>query len=229
VDRLIATRYSAANLAGKRVCKVDLLRAFDLPETDVQLPVIGIVSRFTRQKGADLIAEAADRLMAEEFRLVALGTGEPEYERLFRQMAARYPDRVAVKIAYDNVLAHKIEAGADMFLMPSHYEPGGLNQLYSLRYGTVPIVRATGGLDDTIEEFNLATGQGTGFKFSNYSGSALLGAVTRALAVYADSAKWTRLVQNGMAKDFSWQRSAGEYRKLYQGLGKSVPRVAKTR
>jgi starch synthase len=229
VDRLIATRYSAANLAGKRVCKVDLLRAFDLPETDVQLPVIGIVSRFTRQKGADLIAEAADRLMAEKFRLVALGTGEPEYERLFRQMAARYPDRVAVKIAYDNVLAHKIEAGADMFLMPSHYEPGGLNQLYSLRYGTVPIVRATGGLDDTIEEFNLATGQGTGFKFSNYSGSALLGAVTRALAVYADSAKWTRLVQNGMAKDFSWQRSAGEYRKLYQGLGKSVPRVAKTR
>jgi starch synthase len=229
VDRLIAARYSATKLEGKRVCKVDLLRAFELPDTDAQVPLIGIVSRFTRQKGADLIAEAADRLMAEKFRLVAVGTGEPEYEQLFRQLAARYPDRVAVKIAYDNVLAHKIEAGADMFLMPSRYEPSGLNQLYSLRYGTVPVVRATGGLDDTIEEFNMATGQGTGFKFSNYSGAALLGAVARALAVYADSAKWTKLMQNGMAKDFSWRRSAGEYRKLYEGLGKRVPPARKTR
>ena len=229
VDGLIAARYGPSKLEGKRQCKLDVLRAFKLPETDAQIPLIGIVSRFTRQKGADLIAEASDHLMAEKFRLVALGTGEPEYEQLFRELAARYPDRVAVKIAYDNVLAHKIEAGADMFLMPSRYEPCGLNQIYSLRYGTVPIVRATGGLDDTIEEFNMATGQGTGFKFSNYSGPALLGAVRRALAVYADPAKWTKLMQNGMAKDFSWQRSAGEYRKLYQGLGKRVPPAKKTR
>jgi starch synthase len=125
---------------------------------------------------------------------------------------------VAVRIAYDNTLAHEIEAGADMFLMPSRYEPCGLNQIYSLRYGTVPVVRATGGLDDTIEEFDPATGQGTGFKFSSYSGAALLGAVSRALGIYQDQALWAKLMGNGMARDFSWNRSAGEYRKLYAGL-----------
>ncbi|HWP85083.1 MAG TPA: glycogen synthase GlgA [Terriglobia bacterium] len=217
-DKLIAANYSSSKLEGKKACKLDLLRAFKLPESDAGLPLIGIVSRFTRQKGADLIAEVADRLLSEKLRLVALGTGESEYEQLFRDLAARFPDRVAVRIAYDNTLAHKIEAGADMFLMPSHYEPCGLNQIYSLRYGTVPVVRATGGLDDTIEEYDLATGAGTGFKFSAYSGAALLEAVSRALAVYSDPTRWTRLMRNGMAKDFSWNRSAQEYRKLYEEL-----------
>jgi len=227
VDKLIAANYTPAKLEGKKACKLDLLRAFQLPDTDVQLPLIGIVSRFTRQKGADLIAEVADRLLTERVRLVALGTGEPEYETLFRELATRFPDRIAVRIAYDNVLAHKIEAGADMFLMPSYYEPCGLNQIYSLRYGTVPVVRATGGLDDTIEEFDPATGEGTGFKFSNYSGAALLGTVSRALAVYNDTAQWTRLMRNGMAKDFSWNRSAQEYRRLYEGLAQRVPATRK--
>jgi len=222
-DKLIAANYTPAKLDGKQACKRDLLRAFQLPESDAQLPLIGIVSRFTRQKGADLIAEVAERLLSERIRLVALGTGEPEYESLFRELAARFPDRVAVRIAYDNVLAHKIEAGADMFLMPSYYEPCGLNQMYSLRYGTVPVVRATGGLDDTIEEYDAATGQGTGFKFSSYTGAALLGSLSRALAVYQDSAQWTRLMRNGMAKDFSWDRSAREYRKLYEGLTQPAP------
>jgi len=227
VDKLIAARYSAQKLEGKKACKLDLLRAFGLPETDSQLPLVGIVSRFTRQKGADLIAEVADRLLSEKVRLVALGTGEPEYEQLFRSLASRFPDRMAVKIAYDNVLAHKIEAGADMFLMPSRYEPCGLNQIYSLRYGTVPVVRATGGLDDTIEECNAATGEGTGFKFSNYSGAALLSALSRAVAVYSDPPNWTKLMRNGMAKDFSWNRSAAEYRKLYEGLTERAPAKAK--
>ncbi|MBI3933151.1 MAG: glycogen synthase GlgA [Acidobacteria bacterium] len=227
VDKLIAANYSAAELDGKKACKLDLLRAFGLPESDGAVPLIGIVSRFTRQKGADLIAEVADRLLSERIRLVALGTGEPEYEQLFRELATRFPERVAVRIAYDNVLAHKIEAGADMFLMPSHYEPCGLNQIYSLRYGTVPIVRATGGLDDTIEECDPATGEGTGFKFSNYTGAALLGAVSRALAVFGHSARWTKLMRKGMAKDFSWNRSAQEYRKLYEGLAHGTPAKAK--
>src|SRR3990170_8157928 len=206
-DQLIAANYTAAKLDGKKACKLDLLRAFGLPESDSQLPLIGIVSRFTRQKGADLIAEVADRVLSQRIRLVALGTGEPEYEQLFRELATRFPDQVAVRIAYDNTLAHKIEAGADMFLMPSHYEPCGLNQIYSLRYGTVPVVRATGGLDDTVTQVDLATGEGTGFKFSSYSGAALLGSVSRALAVYNDTARWTKLMRNGMAKDFSWNRS----------------------
>jgi starch synthase len=218
VDPFIAAKYKPAKLEPKRLCKLDLLRAFQLPETDAGLPLIGIVARFTRQKGADLIAEAADALLKHRLRLVALGTGEPEYERLFHNLASRYPDRVAVRIAFDNALAHKIEAGADMFLMPSRYEPSGLNQLYSLRYGTVPIVRATGGLDDSIEEFNPATGEGTGFKFSAYSGAAMLSAVARALAVYADPPKWAQLMKNGMSKDFSWQRSAREYRTLYEQM-----------
>jgi starch synthase len=171
--------------------------------------------------------EACKRDLLREFGLpdadLILGTGDPDYERIFRQLAIRFPGRVAVRIAYDNALAHKIEAGADMFLMPSRYEPSGLNQMYSLRYGTVPIVRATGGLDDTIEEFNSDTGEGTGFKFLAYSGKALIAAVSRALAVFAEPTKWRKLMLNGMAKDFSWNHSAGEYHSLYRGLARRTP------
>ena len=219
-DSYIAAHYSAADLGGKKKCKKDLLQQFGLPEADVRAPLLGIVSRFTRQKGADLIAEVADRLLTDNLRLVALGTGEPEYEQLFRDLALRYPGKVAVRIAYDNKLAHKIEGGADIFLMPSRYEPCGLNQIYSLRYGTVPVVRATGGLDDTIEEYAPQTGEGTGFKFTEYSGGALLEAMGRALAVYAQPERWKQLMQNGMQKDFSWQSSAREYARLYAALGR---------
>src|SRR6266705_1006615 len=154
-DTFIAAKYSAENLAGKEVCKLDLLQVFGLAPENRKRPLVGIVSRFADQKGFDLIAQKANEIMKEDVALVALGTGEPRYEELFRKLAARFPERVGVKIAYDNAVAHKIEAGADTFLMPSRYEPSGLNQMYSLRYGTVPIVRATGGLDDTIEPFDL--------------------------------------------------------------------------
>ena len=164
----------------------------------------------------DLIAEQAHELMKEDLMLVVLGTGDRKYEKLFSALAAAYPGRVGLKIAYDNVLAHKVEAGADMFMMPSRYEPSGLNQMYSLKYGTVPIVRATGGLDDSIEPFDAEHGTGTGFKFYEYSGEALLYAVQQALHHYMDERDWKRIQLNGMAKDFSWKRPAGEYATLYE-------------
>ena len=157
---------------------------------------------------------------------MALGTGDAKHERKLRELARRFPARMAVKIAYDNTLAHKIEAGADMFLMPSRYEPCGLNQIYSLRYGTVPVVRATGGLDDTIEQYDASSGQGTGFKFQEYSGQALLQAVREALAVYQDKAAWRRLQINGMAKDYSWNASAAEYGRLYESAREARIRKA---
>src|SRR6516162_7386010 len=215
-DELIAANYSEKDLSGKQVCKQDLLEVFALPQEHLRRPVIGIVSRFVDQKGFDLIAEQAHELMKEDLVLVVLGTGDRKYEKLFSALAAVYPGRVGLKIAYDNVLAHKVEAGADIFMMPSRYEPSGLNQMYSLKYGTVPIVRATGGLDDSIEPFDVEHGTGTGFKFYEYSGEALLYAVQQALHHYMDERDWTRIQLNGMAKDFSWKRPAGEYANLYE-------------
>ena len=215
-DKLIAATYSAKDLSGKQVCKQDLLEVFAMSPEHLGRPLIGIVSRFVDQKGFDLIAEKAHELMREDLVLVALGTGERKYEEFFKALAAAYPGRVGLKIAYDNTLAHKVEAGADMFLMPSRYEPSGLNQMYSLKYGTVPIVRATGGLDDSIEPFDLEHGTGTGFKFKEYSGDALLYAVRQALHHYIDERIWKRIQLNGMAKDFSWKGRASEYAKLYQ-------------
>ena len=226
-DKLIAHNYSAENLAGKKACKKDLLAAFHLPEGDVARPLVGIVSRFADQKGFDLIAEIADEMMKENLALVVLGTGQADYERLFRQLAEKYPERVGAKIGYDNILAHKIEAGADMFLMPSRYEPCGLNQIYSLRYGTVPIVRATGGLDDTIQNFVPKTQQGTGFKFEEYSGRALLHCLRTALETFGEAKAWHALQANGMTKDFSWKASAASYVTLYEAAKRSrIPRVA---
>jgi starch synthase len=215
-DRLIAACYSAQDLSGKKTCKQDLLQEFKLPPENLQRPLIGVVSRFADQKGFDLIAEQAEALLKEELALVALGTGEPKYEQLFRNLGAKYPRQIGVKVAYDNTVAHKIEAGSDMFLMPSRYEPCGLNQIYSLRYGTVPIVRATGGLDDTVEPFDLQHGVGTGFKFPSYSGKAMLECIRQALQHYAHENVWRRVQLNGMSKDFSWNVSAEEYVKLYE-------------
>ena len=214
-DKLIAARYSAKDMSGKQICKQALLQLFELPSENLAKPVIGIVSRFADQKGFDLIAEKAHALMHEDLVLVALGTGDRKYEKLFLALAEDYPGRVGVKIAYDNAIAHQIEAGADMFLMPSRYEPSGLNQMYSLKYGTVPIVRATGGLDDTIEPFDLEHGTGTGFKFVQYTGAAMLNSVRQALHLFMDERIWRRIQLNGMAKDFSWKASALEYVKVY--------------
>jgi starch synthase len=215
-DKLIAAVYSAKDLTGKHACKKDLLEIFGLSPEHETRPVLGIVSRFADQKGFDLIAAIAKELMQEDVILTVLGTGERRYEELFETLANEFPGRVGVRIAYDNELAHKIEAGADMFLMPSRYEPCGLNQIYSLKYGTIPIVRATGGLDDTVESFDVQHGTGTGFKFELYTGAALLDAVRLALHHFADERIWKRIQLNGMSKDFSWKRPATEYAKLYK-------------
>jgi starch synthase len=211
VDPLIPANYSPGDLGGKRICKQKLLEEFGLPAEAMDRPLIGIVSRFTRQKGTDILAEVAADIVAEGVYLVALGTGEPEYEEFFRRMEIEHPGRIAVRVGFDNGLAHRIEAGADMFLMPSRYEPCGLNQMYSLRYGTVPVVRATGGLNDTIED-------GTGFKFADYSGQALLAAVRTAAGAYSDVAVWREMMCCGMRQDFSWKASAAAYAALYRQL-----------
>ncbi|HLY98330.1 MAG TPA: glycogen synthase GlgA [Candidatus Angelobacter sp.] len=215
-DKFIARQYSPETLEGKTECKRDLLQLFGISNADPKLPVIGIVSRFAAQKGFDLITEAADDLARLPVIFTILGTGDKVYEELFRRLNRLMPQKFAVKVGYDNALAHRIEAGADMFLMPSYYEPSGLNQMYSLKYGTVPIVRATGGLDDTVEHWNPGTGKGAGFKFNSYSGSALLAAVQEALHVFEDQPSWKKLMLNGMSKDFSWSSSAKEYVKVYE-------------
>ena len=218
-DRYIAAHYDTDALAGKAECRRDLLHAFGAPPVPETTPVLGIVSRFATQKGFDLLAEIADRLAERELFLVALGTGEPYYENLLRSLSERFPDRFAVRVQYDNTLAHKIEAGSDLFLMPSRYEPSGLNQLYSLRYGTVPVVRATGGLDDTVEE-TLDPSAGTGFKFEGLDPNAFLAAIDRALACYRDRASWLQLMRNGMAKDYGWATPAAAYIALYQSVAR---------
>src|SRR3954469_9928175 len=214
-DKFTVARYSPDDLSGKLKCKQDLLASFGVVNPDPNLPVIGIVSRFAAQKGFDLISQIMDRLAREELIVIALGTGDKPYEEMFLRLQRQFPQRIAVKVAYDNALAHKIEAGSDMFLMPSRYEPCGLNQIYSLKYGTVPVVRATGGLDDTIESWDARTGKGTGFKFVEYNGESLLATVKQALNAFRDQPSWQRLMRNGMSKDFSWNASAKEYGRVY--------------
>ncbi len=215
-DKFIVAKYSPLDLSGKLRCKQDLLNAFGVANGGAEVPVIGIVSRFAAQKGFDLIAQIMDRLAREEMIVVALGAGDKPYEEMFQRFNKQFPNKIAVKVAYDNAIAHKIEAGADMFLIPSRYEPCGLNQIYSLKYGTVPIVRATGGLDDTIEPWDARTNRGTGFKFSDYTGDALLGTIRQALTAFKDQTGWQALMRNGMGKDFSWTNSAREYVRIYE-------------
>jgi starch synthase len=199
--------------------KKALLAKMGLPYQE-RMPVIGIISRLADQKGFDLIGEILDAVVHLKVQLVVLGTGEKKYHDLFEKAVKQHPQHVGAALMFNNDLAHLIEAGSDMFLMPSRYEPCGLNQIYSLRYGTIPVVRATGGLDDTIEEFHPASGNGTGFKFEEYSSAALLKAVQRAVAVYADGPAWRKLMKNGMAKDFSWEASARKYIQLYRSLAR---------
>ncbi len=215
-DTFIKQQYAPDDLSGKLACKQDLLADFGVTTPNLRLPVIGIVSRFAAQKGFDLIAQVIDRLAREDMVIVALGTGDKEYEDLFRRLNQQFPQKILVRIGFDNALAHKIEAGSDMFLMPSRYEPCGLNQIYSLKYGTVPVVRSTGGLDDTIEPWDARTNRGTGFKFSDYTGDALLGTIRQALTAFKDQTGWQALMRNGMGKDFSWTNSAREYVRIYE-------------
>ncbi len=215
-DPYLAANYSIENLAGKEICKKDLLSVFGIPES-IRRPVIGIVSRLAYQKGFDLLLNVGESIIEDGWSLVAIGTGEEKYANYFLKLQERYPDYVGVKIMYDEALAHKIEAGADTFLMPSRYEPCGLNQIYSLRYGTVPLVRATGGLDDTIGDFDQSP-EPTGFKFSSTTPAELLRTVRRAFAVYSTPQRWLQLMKNGMSKDYSWHQSARKYVELYKSL-----------
>jgi starch synthase len=206
--------YSSEDLSGKATCKNALLDAFDLPRLP-ELPLVGITSRLVSQKGFDLVVDAWQGLLRRPLRMVILGTGDRSIQDGFRALAARMPGRFAVRFAYDNTLAHLIEAGSDAFLMPSRFEPCGLSQLYSMRYGTPPIVRATGGLADTVKPYSPETGEGTGFSFAAPTGQDLLAALDQALAVYGQPKAWMHLMRNGMAQDFSWDRSAEGYVELY--------------
>ena len=213
-DPLIPSAYGPGDLAGKRACKEGLLSELGL-DPDPARPLIGCVSRLTAQKGWDLLVPLADELLRWDASWAVLGTGEPSLHEFFAGLARRRPDRVAVRLGYDDRLAHRIEAGADLFLMPSRYEPCGLNQLYSLKYGTVPVVRATGGLADTVTDFDPATGRGTGVTFGPATPEALRGALERALALYRDPAAWGRLVRNAMAAEFTWEAAAAAYEQVY--------------
>jgi starch synthase len=219
-DEFVPAKFSADDLRGKRDAKRALLSAVGLPSDDAALarPAIGMVSRLTDQKGFDLIMAAPGALMALDAAWVVLGNGERRYEEALQALEGRYPDRVSTTIGFDERLAHLIEAGADMFLMPSRFEPCGLNQMYSLRYGTVPIVRATGGLDDTVVDVDTAPDTGTGFKFHDYTPQALVQAVRRALAAFGDPKRWSAIQQRGMRDDHSWDASAVEYVKLYRAM-----------
>lgn len=218
IDRFLPFKYRADDLEGKRKNRLALSKQMGLPNPGRRLPLIGIISRLASQKGFDLIEACSKELMKLDLQMVILGTGEERYHKLFRSLRKRYPGKVGLKLGFDEALAHRIEAGADMFLMPSRYEPCGLNQLYSLKYGTVPIVRKTGGLADSIEDYDPETGLGCGFVFEEYSPEALLGAVNRALEAYRNKERWEKLMRYGMSLDFSWEASAKRYLELYQRL-----------
>jgi starch synthase len=215
-DPHLVARYDLKDLSGKKACKRDLLKEFNLPPSLENAPLLGTISRLADQKGFDLLAEILDELFTLDIGFVLLGTGEEKYHNLFQQVARKYPQKAGIRIAYDDRLAHKIEAGADFFLMPSKYEPCGLNQIYSLKYGTIPVVRATGGLDDTIVNYDPATGTGNGFKFSRYEAKEFLNQMKVAIHFFSQTKHWKKLIQNAMTADFSWQRSAEAYLQLYR-------------
>ncbi|ACL63512.1 glycogen/starch synthase, ADP-glucose type [Anaeromyxobacter dehalogenans 2CP-1] len=215
-DPHLPAHFGAGDLTGKAACKAALQREVGLPVRP-EVPVAGLVTRLAEQKGIDLVAAALPALLARDVQVVLLGSGDAAYEQAFARAAREHPDRVAARIGFDEGLAHRIEAGADLFLMPSRFEPCGLNQMYSLRYGTVPVVRAVGGLADTVEDFD-GFARGTGFRFSEYTPQALLTATRRALDVFRDRRAWRGLVERGMAEDNSWERSAARYEALYRTL-----------
>jgi starch synthase len=212
-DRYLPAWYDASDRSGKARCKNALQLELGLPvRRDV--PIVAMIGRLAEQKGIDLVAASLHELIGMEAQLVLLGSGRHDYEDLFQRTAREQPDRFAVRVGFDEGLAHRIEAGADVFLMPSRFEPCGLNQMYSLRYGTVPVVRAVGGLEDTVEDFD-GYRQGTGFKFREYHPAAMLTALRRALDVYRDERAWRGLVSRGMAQDNSWRHSAEQYVRLF--------------
>ena len=227
-DPYIAAHFSSSDLSGKAQCKLALLEEYEISKEKADWPVVGVTSRFAAQKGFDLMESALPQLLAEDMILIILGTGERHYEEMFRSLHRRFPDHICVKVAYDNRLAHMVEAGSDIFLMPSHYEPCGLTQIYSMRYGTVPVVRATGGLEDTVEQWNPKTRSGTGFKFAGYNPRELRAAMRQAVGLFQNRPDdWKQLMLNGMRQNFSWAQPAREYVEVYQQAHKlRVPAAA---
>ena len=217
IDPSLIANYSVNSIAGKRECKRDLLARYHLP-IDSEQPVIAVVSRLTAQKGLDLVAASIWRILDAGAIFILLGSGDREYEGIFQHVRDSRPEQVGVYFGFNTALSHQVEAGADLFLMPSAYEPCGLNQMYSLRYGTVPIVRGVGGLDDSVRDFDLGTLQGNGFKFYDYSADRLMEKVYEALLVYYDGDVWSQLQSNGMREDFSWEKSARRYLDAYRRI-----------
>jgi starch synthase len=213
-DTDVAARYSADDLAGKMRCREDLAAVFELEHDD--RPIVAVISRLLDRKGFDILYAAMDRLLSLPLRMVFMGRGEDRYQLLLGDLARAKPGQVGAMITYEKALAHRIMAGADIFLMPSRYEPCGLEQLYGLKYGTVPVVRATGGLDDTVIDVKQDPENGTGFKFLEYSPDALFDTLADAVEFYGDRPAWRRLMQRGMRQNFSWDRSAAEYEKIYE-------------
>ena len=214
-DPLLPATYTSVQPENKSVCKAHLQEFFHLKKK-AEVPVIAIISRLLDRKGLDLVSQIFPRLMELDLEIILMGSGVDQYQRWALDMSKKYPGLVGVQMGYDETLAHKIQAGADLLLMPSRYEPCGLDQMYALTYGTIPIVRAVGGLDDTVEDYNPQTDQGTGFKFKEYEWEKLLQTIRKALSVYRDKPRWLRLLQRAMHQDFSWEKSALQYLTLYQ-------------
>ena len=220
-DPWIPAAFSIDDMGGKSVCKDALCEEFSIRLPDPGAPLVGMVARLTEQKGIDILVEAMDEALRRDIAFVALGVGEKRYHDAMRDLSARHPGRMGLWIGYDTRLAHRIIAGCDIFLMPSRFEPCGLSQFYSMRYGTVPVARATGGLQDSIEEFDPASKKGTGFKFRAYTARALLGALEKALSVYNRREVWRRLQRNCMEQCFSWDEAARSYSRLYRIAGRT--------
>lgn len=216
-DRYLYQNFNAENLAAKEENKTALQHELGLP-VNKETPIIGLISRLVDQKGLDLVACVLEEILAEDIQLLVLGTGDHQYEQMFREAAFRHPDKVSANILFDNALAHKIYAASDLFLMPSLFEPCGLGQLISLRYGTLPIVRETGGLKDTVLSYNEITGEGNGFSFTNYNAHDMLYTIRRALKFYKDKEIWINLQRAAMSGDYSWQSSAAKYIDLYRSM-----------
>jgi starch synthase len=217
-DRHLSSHYHVESMEGKARCKASLMKALHLDDELLSRPLFAVISRLTVQKGYDLLLKIMEDVVQLDAGLVVLAAGEIKYQKPLDELAEKYPSRIAVRIGFDEPLAHRIMAGADMLLVPSRYEPCGLTQIYALRYGTVPIVRATGGLDDTIQQFNPSTGEGTGFKFVEFEANAFLDQIRAAAETFNNKDLWKTIVQNGMLADFSWEESAQEYVSLFKKL-----------
>jgi starch synthase len=217
-DRDVPANYSLEEPAGKARSKTALMKEMDLDAVLKERPVLGMISRLSAQKGLDLLVQILDDILSLDVGLVVLGSGDQHIQEAIQDAADRHPGRVGLKIGFDEALAHRIMAGADIFLVPSQYEPCGLTQMYALKYGTVPVVRATGGLDDTIVSFDPQTGTGNGFKFEPYEADAFLEAIEQAVHLFSNSETWKTIMANGMKEDFSWGRSAQNYLELYRSV-----------